>query len=193
MPRPKGNCLTRQAVVEAAIACLQQEGEESLGVNRVARELGIQPPSLYNHVTGAGDLRQAVAVEGMRRLMAYLRQEIDGIPGRQEQIHALAHAYRRFAHQQAALYGVIFGTSLDPGDPQVKPMIDDWMSFYDQRLQPFGLEGDAVVHGARFVISSLHGFVRMERSGKFRLEQSRDQSYEWLIQALINALEAAHA
>ncbi len=193
MPRRKGACLTRQDVVEAAITCLQEEGEESLGINRVARELGIQPPSLYNHVAGNGDLKQAVALEGLRRLMAHLRLCTEGIPDRQQQVRALAHAYREFAHTHAALYAVLSSVSFDPADPHSRPVIEDWMSFYDDRLRPFGLKGDAVVHGARFLLSTLHGFVRMERSGKFRLEQPRDQSYAWIIQALIDALEAAGA
>ena len=191
MPRRKGTCLTRQDVVEAAISCLQQEGEESLGVNRGARELGIQPPSLYNHVAGNGDLRQAVALEGLKRLMTHLRQHTNGIPDRQDRVRALAHAYRDFAHAHEALYAVLSTVSFDPTDPYYQPAIQDWMSFYDDRLKPFGLQGDAVVHGARFLLSTLHGFVQMERSGKFRLEQPRDQSYVWIIQALIDALEAS--
>lgn len=57
MPRPKGQTLTQKVIVEAAIACIQKEGESALGVNRVARELGIQPPSLYNHIAGNEELR----------------------------------------------------------------------------------------------------------------------------------------
>ena len=42
MGRPtKENSLTQQDVIEAAIAILDREGETALGVNRVARELGI--------------------------------------------------------------------------------------------------------------------------------------------------------
>lgn len=44
MGRPvKEKSLTQRDVVEAAIACVEAEGEAALGVNRVARELGITP------------------------------------------------------------------------------------------------------------------------------------------------------
>ncbi len=50
MGRPtKENSLTQQDVIEAAIACLDQEGESALGVNRVARELSIKPPAIYSN------------------------------------------------------------------------------------------------------------------------------------------------
>ena len=47
MGRPtKENSLNPQDVIEAAISCLDEEGESALGVNRVARELGIKPPAI---------------------------------------------------------------------------------------------------------------------------------------------------
>jgi AcrR family transcriptional regulator len=59
MGRPlKENSLTPQDVVQAAITCLDQEGELALGVNRVARALGVKPPAIYKHrVTSCRSLR----------------------------------------------------------------------------------------------------------------------------------------
>ena len=57
MGRPtKQNSLTPQNVIQAAITCLDKEGETGLGVNRVARELGIKPPAIYKHLNGNGEL-----------------------------------------------------------------------------------------------------------------------------------------
>ncbi len=52
MGRPKGQALSVAVIVEAAIACLEREGDSALGVNRIARLLGIQPPSMYKHFDG---------------------------------------------------------------------------------------------------------------------------------------------
>ena len=58
MGRPtKENSLNPQDVIEAAISCLDKEGESALGVNRVARELGIIPPAIYKHLNGNAELR----------------------------------------------------------------------------------------------------------------------------------------
>lgn len=46
-----------ERVIAAAIACLEQEGESALGVNRVARELNIKPPAIYKHLDGNAGLR----------------------------------------------------------------------------------------------------------------------------------------
>ena len=52
MGRPKGQTLSVAVIVAAAIACLEREGDSALGVNRIARLLGIQPPSMYKHFDG---------------------------------------------------------------------------------------------------------------------------------------------
>lgn len=73
MSRPKGQGLTLAIVVEAAIACLEAEGESALGVNRVARALGIKPPSIYKHIDGNAALRRCVALELWRRFLVDCR------------------------------------------------------------------------------------------------------------------------
>lgn len=63
MGRPvKEKSLTRQDVINARLACLDKEGESALGVNRVAKELGIKPPAIYKHLDGNTGLRRAVAL-----------------------------------------------------------------------------------------------------------------------------------
>jgi hypothetical protein len=51
------------------------------------------------------------------------------------------------------------------------------------------LEGDEVIHAIRTFISACHGFVVLERSQQFKEPQSFDDSYDWLIETFILALE----
>ncbi len=70
MGRPtKENSLTKQNVIAAAIACLDQEGESALGVNRVARELNIKPPAIYKYLEGNTGLQRAVALTVWRQYL----------------------------------------------------------------------------------------------------------------------------
>jgi AcrR family transcriptional regulator len=49
--RPTRVPLTQQAIVDAALRVLEQEGAEKLSMRRVAEELGTGPASLYWHVS----------------------------------------------------------------------------------------------------------------------------------------------
>lgn len=98
MGRPtKANSLTQQDVIAAAIACLDQEGKSALGVNRVARELGIKLPTIYKNLDGNAGLRRAVALTIWRNYLTKCRQQTEGIADPQELFRVSAHATRNFA------------------------------------------------------------------------------------------------
>ncbi|MBA3735997.1 MAG: TetR/AcrR family transcriptional regulator [Actinobacteria bacterium] len=52
--------LTRERVLEAAIRLADEGGIESLTMRKLARELGVEAMSLYNHVANKGDLVDAI-------------------------------------------------------------------------------------------------------------------------------------
>ena len=52
--------LTRERVVEAALLVMDTEGLEAVSMRRVARELGVEAMSLYNHVRDKDDLLEGI-------------------------------------------------------------------------------------------------------------------------------------
>jgi AcrR family transcriptional regulator len=61
MPRPRQALLTRQRIVAAAAALVDEEGLDALSVRRLATVLGVQGPSLYNHFATKSEILDAVA------------------------------------------------------------------------------------------------------------------------------------
>ena len=61
MARPRQVLLTRQRIVEAASALVDAEGLDALSMRRLATELGVQGPSLYNHFGTKAEIVDAVA------------------------------------------------------------------------------------------------------------------------------------
>ncbi|MEY2468042.1 MAG: hypothetical protein QOF21_740 [Actinomycetota bacterium] len=52
---PRGT-LNRAAILEAALALLEEQGSEAVTIRNVARVLGAKPMSLYSHISGKEDL-----------------------------------------------------------------------------------------------------------------------------------------
>ena len=70
---PRSN-LTKQSVVQAAADLINAEGLEALSLGRLASELGIRTPSLYNHVDGLPGLMRELSILNARNLgRAYQR------------------------------------------------------------------------------------------------------------------------
>ena len=61
MVRPKTPLLSRDRFVEAATAVIDAEGLDALSTRRLARDLGVQAPSLYNHFGTKEAILDAVA------------------------------------------------------------------------------------------------------------------------------------
>jgi AcrR family transcriptional regulator len=61
MARPRQSLLTRQRIVETASALADAEGLDAVSVRRLATELGVQGPSLYNHFATKAEILDAVA------------------------------------------------------------------------------------------------------------------------------------
>ncbi len=63
MARPRQSMLTRHRIVETAATLVDAEGLDALSARRLAAELGVQGPSLYNHFATMGEILDAVADE----------------------------------------------------------------------------------------------------------------------------------
>ncbi|GHJ45176.1 TetR family transcriptional regulator [Catellatospora sp. TT07R-123] len=61
MPRPSQALLSRQRIVETAARLIDADGLETFSTRRLAAELGVRGPSLYNHFAGKDEILDAVA------------------------------------------------------------------------------------------------------------------------------------
>ncbi|ARV60775.1 TetR family transcriptional regulator [Nostocales cyanobacterium HT-58-2] len=194
MGRPKKeNSLTRQDVIETAIACLDREGESALGVNRVARELGIKPPAIYKHLDGNAALRQAVVLAIWQRFFAYYKQQTVGLSDPRALLVAGGHATRNFARSHPALYKVMMQVQLQPTDSEAFPIIQEALSFFRTGLEAYNFTENQLIDVMRMVNAAVSGFIAVEQAGLLTLNRSTDESFEVMLDALFAAIEHIRA
>lgn len=56
MARPPKALLSRRGIAEEALRLVEEEGVEGLTTRKLAKRLGVEGPSLYNHISGRDDL-----------------------------------------------------------------------------------------------------------------------------------------
>lgn len=61
VPRPSTPLLSRALIVETALAIIDADGAAALSTRRLARELGVSGPSLYNHFATKDEILDAVS------------------------------------------------------------------------------------------------------------------------------------
>jgi AcrR family transcriptional regulator len=190
MGRPvKSKSLTPQDVIAAAIDCLDREGEAALGVNRVARELGIKPPAIYKHLDGNTGLRRAVALTIWRDYLTDCQQQVKRVTEPRALLRTSAQAIRNFARVYPARYAVMMQYQLRPTDAEEVEIIKTSLHMFQQALQLYELSEDALIDVMRMINAAIYGFITRENSELMTLNRSTDASYEVMLDALLVAIE----
>lgn len=178
--------LSRESVVAAAAELADREGLDALTLAAVADELGVRSPSLYSHVNGIGALRDEIRAHGFDELYRRLSMAVAG-RSRGEAVEPLARTLREFASSRPALY---MATVRSPGEESVpaREARDRILQLIFAVAAGFGIAPDDLVHAARYLRSSLHGFVALELAGGFGLPRDVDESFDRLVDRIVAGL-----
>ena len=180
--------LDTERVVGAAAAIADADGLDAVTLARVADELGVRAPSLYNHVDGRPGLLRAVALLALRELTDALREAAVGRSG-DDALAATARAYRDYAREHPGRYAA---TVRAPGseDPEQGAAAKETYEVVAAVLRSWNLTGDEAIHAARTFRSAVHGFVVLEAAGGFGIPLDLDESFERLVATLAAGLGA---
>lgn len=186
---PRSN-LTKQIVVQAAADLINTEGLEALSLGRLAKNLGIRTPSLYNHVDGLPGLMRELSILNAHKLAERLNDAAVGQSGA-ELVRAVMQAMRAYIKEYPGLY---LSTVRASGTHEE---VDEELQQEEARnvkvgmaiMASFGLEGEEAVHAVRGLRSVVHGFATLEISGGFGLPLELDESFDRLVDLFITGLE----
>ena len=182
--------LDRAAILERAARLADRDGLDTLTLTALAGELGIRPPSLYNHVASLEELRQALAVRALGELNAAIGRAALG-KAKAEAVMALGEAYRAYAHARPGLYAAIAAVG-SLTTPELHTARTALLDTAGAVLRPFGLVGkEEGLHAMRALYSLLHGFVSLEAAGGFALPVDPATSFRWLLTHFSAGLESS--
>ena len=177
--------LDRAKVTDTAAEILDSEGPGSLSLARVADELGVKSPSLYNHVDGLDGLTRSVALRAIDQLADVCRSASMGRSG-PDALRSYLHAYRAFATDHPGVYPLT--QVARPEDAEVAAASARALEPALAVLASFGIEGEDLIHAARAVRSAVHGFCLLEANGGFGLDRDPDESFQRLLDLLAAGL-----
>lgn len=182
--------LDRSAVVRAAADLVNAEGLEALSISRLAAILGVQAPSIYNHVGGLAGLRRELALAGHRALAERISQAAIGRSGA-DALLAVAESFRTFIKECPGVYaaGLRASGNQETADEELRTLEERVVRIVMTIVKSFGLEGEEGLHAVRGLRSLVHGFATLEISGGFGLPLDLDESFLRLIRLLIFGMQ----
>jgi AcrR family transcriptional regulator len=173
-------------VVEVAAGIADADGLEAVTLARVAADLGVRAPSLYNHVDGRSDVLRAIAVLGVRELTAALREAAVGRSSA-DALTAAAHAYRAYARAHPGRYAATLAAPTR-SDEEHRAAASEAVDVMLAIMRGWDLEGDEAVHAVRAFRSAVHGFVAIEAADGFGMAVDVDGSFDRLVATLAGGL-----
>ncbi|MDR3575756.1 MAG: WHG domain-containing protein [Anaerolineaceae bacterium] len=181
--------LDKEVVVKAAAEMVNEQGLEGLTLNRLAAKLGVQTPSLYNHIDGLPGLLQELALLSTRSLGECLAKAAIGKSGPQA-LMDLAQSYRSYIKDNPGLYLASLRASRN------QQPVNDRLAAAEERvvdivlavMASFGLHGEDALHAVRGLRSLVHGFATLELAGGFGLPLDCDESFRRLVNLLVQGL-----
>lgn len=101
----------RDALVQAALDALEQDGPAALSLRSLARAVGVSPTAVYRHFANKDDLMAAIATEGFEGLSGEMTRRLAGEPDAPalRRLMILGEGYSGYAMSHPAHYRLMFG------------------------------------------------------------------------------------
>jgi AcrR family transcriptional regulator len=177
-------------VVRAAADLVNVEGLQALSLSRLAEQLQVQTPSLYNHIDGLPGLQRELTLLNARMLGERLGPVAIGKAG-PDALLAIVQAYRAYIKEYPGLYmaGLRAAGTQTPIDAEIKAAEDRVVEIGLAVVGSFGLEAEDALHAVRGLRSVVHGFATLEIAGGFGLPLDCDESFRRLVNMLVHGLQ----
>jgi len=171
--RPYHHGNLRQTLVAEGLALLEEVGLDGLSLRAIAARAGVSHAAPKNHFGHLRGLLTAMAAEGFRRHVVFMRAGLSPRQGRRARLQASLQGYVRFAQAHPHLFGLMFSNSLcDLDDPELAAAAAE--SYGVLREVAEGLDwdkagrSDGPLRSEMMLWSFVHGYATLALAGLFQ-------------------------
>ena len=160
----------RNTLIAQGVALLEEAGLAKLSLRAIAARAGVSHAAPKNHFANLRSLLTAMAAEGYRRHVAFMRAGLPKRASRTAKLAAAMQGYVRFAREHPHLFALMFSSDLcDLDDPELQAAGAE--SYGVLREISAGLDWDkadqpdADFRAETMIWSLVHGFAQLSNSG----------------------------
>ncbi|WP_368900675.1 TetR/AcrR family transcriptional regulator [Oceanobacillus oncorhynchi] len=180
--------ITQERIIDATLEIVEEKGIAGVTIKNTAIQLGIKPPSLYNHVENLEDLLDIAANRSMRNLYEKLLTASIGLE-KKEALRAIAQEYRNFAKNNPGQYELAQKVNVWNSE-ETKQISEQIVAIFLKILQKYTLSEEEAIHFIRVLRSYLHGFTLLEINEGFGLPQELEKSFTIGLELVLTNLES---
>lgn len=162
----------RNALITQGLALLEEQGLAGLSLRAIAARAGVSHAAPKNHFGQLRGLLTAMAAEGFRRHVVFMREGLPGRASRKARLNAAMRGYVRFAQAHPHLFSLMFSSQLcDFEDGELQTTAAE--SYDVLREIAAGLDWDkaekphAALRAETMLWSLVHGYAQLAIAGMF--------------------------
>ncbi len=180
--------LSQAEIVNTATEFVNEFGLEQLSLGKLAQQLKVKPPSLYNHIASLEELKNQLNLKALRLLKQDLLKATVA-KTHEEALKGFAYSYRSFALKNPGLFHATLRT-VEDREQAIKQEGHEILELILIILKGFGLEGNSALQATRSLRASLAGFVLLELNEGFGMPLDMNESFEKHLQGMIISLSS---
>ena len=160
----------RRALLDAAMAMLEREGAEGIGLRELARMVGVSPAAPYRHFDSKTALLEVLAVTGFQRFTLAVNAAA-GDTDTSGRLNAMGRAYVRFALANPNLFRLMFSPELKrSGRPNLRMAAD---AAFAMLREATAAQADGRIAALK-AWSQVHGLAVLLLDGQIALRDGED-------------------
>ncbi len=181
----------KASILNAAWKMVEKEGWQALSIRKIAEAIEYSAPVIYDHFENKEAILQEFTRRGFCLLNESIAAAIAPLSLPEQQIEAIAHAYRAFAIEHREYYQLMYGLGM-PGCDTVKQTAE-LHTFSQLLLTPLRQMAAQSTKSIdpylklRTLWSTLHGLISISRMGETDHE---DELSEMVLQDFIGVFIA---
>lgn len=175
--------LDKTAVIQKAAELANHSGLNSITMKLLAQVLGVQSPSLYNHISGLDELRRELMLFGWREMEQRMLRATSGVSG-YDALRELCRAFYRYAVDNPGVFEAMLWYN-KYSDSSAMSATDELFTFFYRFAGSIGISRDISEHLIRTLRGFLEGFSLLVNNGAFGHSASIEESFELSLDVLI--------
>lgn len=183
--------IDKETIIRSAAQLVNQAGMEQITMKMLADNLGVKPPSLYNHISGLEELKKQLMIFGWTQAKEKLLLSLAGVSG-YDAIKAMCYAFYDYATENTGLFEVMLWYNKFQNE-EASEATAELLAVIFRITRSLDIPDNYCFHLIRTFRGFLEGFFLLVNNGSFGHPLPITDSFELSVNILIAGIkELAH-
>lgn len=179
--------LDKNGVVEKAAQLANKMGFENISLKILADSLGIQPPSLYNHIKGLDDLQNELMLYGWSHMEERMLEAAVGVSG-YDAWESICRAFYGYATENPGIFGAMLWYNKYQSE-EARRVTERLFAICSKITASLNISEETCNHLIRTFRAFLEGFCLLVNNNAFGHALSVEESFDLSLKVLIAGMK----